>query len=352
MSLSTYGLDAITLQHYTPMSLAGTSLGRVSASDGKRCHVMTEDGEIISTIPGKVRVRSDGPPVVGDWVVLKDVQGTSTIFLVLPRRSKISRKAPGKATSEQLVAANIDTIFVMMGMDNDLNLRRLERYLVLISASGTEGVILLNKCDITEDPETMLNSVLNIAGNIPVLMISALTGKGVVEVEKLLVPGRTVCLLGSSGSGKSTLINRLLGEDRIRTSSVGNMDKGRHTTTSRELYILRSGALIIDNPGIRELQLWADDQDIDNAFKEIQELAVQCRFKDCQHLTEPDCAVLDALEKGEISRERYDSYLKMRRELHHTKMRAEMSPAAAEKAKWKGLKKGVQHYYRYKKTRE
>jgi len=239
----------------------------------------------------------------------------------------------------------------MMGMDNDFNLRRLERYLVLISASGAEGVILLNKCDIPEDPDTMLSSVLDIAGSVPVLMLSALDGTGVDDVEKQLSPGRTVCLLGSSGSGKSTLINRLLGEERIRTSSVGNMDKGRHTTTSRELYLLRSGALIIDNPGIRELQLWAEDEDIDNAFADIQRLSENCRFKDCQHLTEPDCAILNALENGELSRERYESYQKMKRELRYTRTKMDMSAASAERARWKAIKKDVKHYMKYKKER-
>jgi ribosome biogenesis GTPase len=271
--------------------------------------------------------------------------------MVLPRRTRISRKAPGKATTEQLVASNIDTIFVMMGMDNDFNIRRLERYLVMISASGAGGVILLNKCDIAEDPESMKDAVLEVTGKIPVLMISALDGTGTGEHERLLLPGRTICLLGSSGSGKSTLINRLLGEERIRTSSVGTMDKGKHTTTSRELYLLRSGALIIDNPGIRELQLWAGEEDVDNAFLDIHELSLNCRFKDCQHLSEPDCAVLTALETGDLSRERYDSYRKMMRELHHTRIKADRSAASAERAKWKSIMKDGKHYMRYKKER-
>ncbi|MCU0798747.1 MAG: ribosome small subunit-dependent GTPase A [Candidatus Thermoplasmatota archaeon] len=351
MFLGSFGLDENTHQHYSSLSLEDTFLGRVLSSDGKRSHVMTEKGERIPNNSGKLRTRPEGPPVVGDWVVLKEVQGTISIVMVLPRRTRISRKAPGKATSEQLVAANIDTIFVMMGMDGDFNLRRLERYLVMISSSGAEGLVLLNKCDIAEDPDAMMSAVLDIAGNIPVLMMSALNGTGVEEVEKSLVPGRTICLLGSSGSGKSTLINRLLGEERIRTSSVGNMDKGRHTTTSRELYLLRSGALIIDNPGIRELQLWAEDEDIDNAFADIQGLSENCRFKDCQHLTEPDCAILNALENGELSRERYESYQKMKRELHHTRMRADMSAASAEKARWRSLKKDIRHYQRYKRER-
>lgn len=351
MSLRDYGLNEAILEYFTSISLDDAFLGRVMSSDGKRSIIMTEQGELTANISGKLRVRPEGPPVVGDWVVLKEVQDTTSIVMVLPRRTKISRKAPGRTTTEQLVAANIDTIFVMMGMDNDFNLRRLERYLVLISASGAEGVILLNKCDIPEDPDTMLSSVLDIAGSVPVLMLSALDGTGVDDVEKQLSPGRTVCLLGSSGSGKSTLINRLLGEERIRTSSVGNNDKGKHTTTSRELYLLMSGALIIDNPGIREVQLWAGDEDIDNAFADIQELSENCKFKDCQHLTEPDCAILNALENGELSRERYESYQKMKRELHHTRMRADMSAASAEKARWRGLKKDIRHYQRYKRER-
>jgi ribosome biogenesis GTPase len=347
MNLTDLGLDERIEEYYRSLDLEGTVLGRVVRSDVGRSKVITEAGEVEAIPTGKIK--ETGSPIVGDWVVLKEVQGILRLVLVLPRRTRISRKAPGKGEKEQLVAANVDTILVVMGMDADFNLRRLERYLVIISASGASGVIVLNKMDLVEDPVPLIDKAKETAKGIPVVAISALDGGGISDLNPHLEKGRTLCLLGSSGSGKSTLINRLLGEDRLKTSEVGDRDKGRHTTTSREMYLLPSGALIVDNPGIREVQLWAEESDLDAAFSEIEELSVKCRFKDCQHLSEPGCAVLQALEEGSLSPDRYESYQKMKKELKFRNRTR--SSEAEEKAKWKNIHKNVKHYYRYKKER-
>ena len=347
MMLTQYGYDERIEGYYRSLGLDGTVLGRVLRSDVGRSRVITQAGEVDAIHTGKVKIT--GSPIVGDWVVLKEVQGILRLVLVLPRRTRISRRAPGRGEVEQLVAANLDTILVVMGMDQDFNLRRLERYLVIISASGAEGVIVLNKIDLVEDPIPLIDKAKETAKGIPVLAVSALDGSGISDLNPYLEKGKTLCLLGSSGSGKSTLINRLLGEDRLRTNEVGDRDKGRHTTTSREMYLLPSGALVVDNPGIREVQLWAEDSDLDAAFSEIDELSLKCKFKDCQHLSEPGCAVLLALEGGSLPRDRYDSYQKMKKELnYHNRTR---SSEAEEKAKWKNIHKNVKHYYRYKKER-
>jgi ribosome biogenesis GTPase len=347
MLLSDYGLDEAIEGSYLSLGLDGTLLGRVVRSDTGRSRVVTERGEMDAVHSGKVM--ESGRPIVGDWVVLKDVQGILRLVLVLPRRTRISRKAPGKGEKEQLVAANVDLIMIVMGMDADLNLRRLERYMVILSASGADGAVVLNKMDLVEDPTPLVEDAKRVAQGIPVIAISALEGGGLPELEPLLGKGRTVCLLGSSGSGKSTLINRLLGEDRLRTNEVGDRDKGRHTTTSRELYLLPSGALVIDNPGIREVQLWAEEGDLDPAFPEIESLSRDCRFKDCQHLAEPGCAVLGALEGGSLPRDRYDSYQKMKKELRYLSRTG--SSESEERAKWRNIHKNIKHYDRYKKER-
>jgi len=346
MDLIEYGLDDRTLSSFEALGLESVGIGRIVSSDNLR--MVTAEGEKDGRPSGRLRSLLEGIPVVGDWVVYKHLEDADIIVKVLPRRTHLSRKNPGKQVQEQLVAANIDLVIVVMGLDGDYNLRRLERYLVMIAASGAQGTILLNKCDLVEDPELYLEEVRKVAGNTPVHLISALEGKGIEDVPQ--PKGKTLCLVGSSGSGKSTLINRLLGEERQATTEVGSHKaKGRHTTTSRELFLLPNGAMIIDNPGIREIQLLADPSALDEAFPEIAQLAMGCRFKDCQHLSEPGCPVLAALASGDLPRDRYDSYQKLQKEIAHNIIRSDKSSEAAERDRWKAIHKNIKHYYNFKK---
>ncbi|MDG6225119.1 MAG: ribosome small subunit-dependent GTPase A [Candidatus Thermoplasmatota archaeon] len=346
MDLKEYGLDEGILSAFEDLDLEGVGIGRIVNSDGFR--MMTSEGEVQGRPSKKLRSLPEGMPVVGDWVVFKELEGANVIVMVMPRRSSLSRRSPGKRTVEQIVASNIDQVFVVMGLDHDYNIRRLERYLVMVSASGAECSIILNKADLVEDPAPYLTEVRIAAGNVPVHTISALIGQGVGSIS--LPKGRTICLVGSSGSGKSTLINRLIGSDRQATTPVGDhKSKGRHTTTSRELFLLPSGAMIIDNPGIREIQLWADPSSLEDAFPDIARLAACCRFKDCKHDREPDCAVLEAVSSGELPRDRYESYLKLQKEIRHNMVRSDRALAAAERDRWKALMKDVKNYQAYKK---
>ena len=324
------------------------AIGRVSFFDGSHYEVLTEDGEVRAR-PSS-RVINETPPAVGDWVVIRLSETHNTIVKVLERKGFISRKAAGREVKEQPVAANVNIIFIVMGLDNDFNLRRLERYIAMAAASGARGVILLNKSDKVDDVEEKMDLVSDVAGGVPFHDISALTGDGMEVVRSYLNKGVTGVLVGSSGVGKSTLINSLLGEERQRTIEVRTDDnKGRHATTSRELIPLPEGGVLVDNPGLRELQLWGDASMVEDAFQDIKELSMGCRFKDCQHLSEPGCRVQEAVENGEMDPKRYENYLKLRKELHYLSVKMDKGAQAQERAKWKGLTKDIKHYQRYKK---
>ncbi len=336
-------LDKLSLE-----GLEGMAVGRISMYDGSHYNILTEGGEVRARASS--RVMNECPPAVGDWVVTRLTETSNTIINVLDRKGFISRKAAGREVREQPVAANVDIIFIVMGLDHDFNLRRLERYLAMASASGAKGIILLNKSDIADDMEEKLDLVGGVAGDVPYHDISALRGDGVEVVRTCLKVGMTGVLVGSSGVGKSTLINNLLGEARQRTIKVRTDDsKGRHATTSRELIPLPGGGVLVDNPGIRELQLWGDASMVEDAFQDIGELSLKCRFKDCQHLTEPGCRVQEAVRSGEIDEKRFGNYIKLRKELNHLAVKMDKGPHAQEKAKWRGLLKDTKHYLRYKK---
>jgi len=262
-------------------------------------------------------------PAVGDWVALKE----TTIEAVLPRRTSISRKVALRDSDEQVLAANVDVVFIVMGLDGDFNVRRLERYLTTAWNSGASPVVVLTKLDLGGDDELLLTAE-TVAMGVPVLAVSSVTGEGLETLEPELRPGRTAVLLGSSGVGKSTLINRLLGEERIATAGLRRDGRGRHTTRHRELFALPGGALIIDTPGLRELQLW--EGDVDEAFADVVELAARCRFSDCAHESEPDCAVRDGIDP-----ERLKAYRKLQRELAAIEARRDHRLWAENKRRWR-----------------
>lgn len=314
----------------------GLAPARVAREDREHYLVYSEAGEFVAKISGKFRFAATGRadfPAVGDWVA---VEG-QTIHAVLPRASKFSRKVAGETTEEQIVAANVDTLFLVCGLDGDFNARRVERYLAPAWDSGATPVIVLNKADVCADVAAFLAEVELIAPGIAVHSVSALDAD-VDALRRYCVRGNTVALIGSSGVGKSTLINALLGESRQDTGDVSeHQDRGRHTTTRRELIVLPTGGLIIDNPGMRELQLWSDDTGLDETFTDIKQLAELCRFRDCRHEGEPDCAVQSALETGTLDEERYRSYLKLKRELRYLAGKQDQRVRAAEHSRWKQI---------------
>lgn len=293
--------------------------GRIAVQHRTHYIVLSELGELKGEVTGKMEYLASGPqelPAVGDWVVLHPrlQESAATIVELLPRKSKFSRKVAGRKTEEQIVAANVDVVFIVSGLDNDFNLRRIERYLVLARQSGAEPVILLNKSDLREDMKEIHKEVARMANDVPVMMTSALNDKGLDVIMEHLTSGRTGALLGSSGVGKTTIINHLLGTERKTAEVRENDSRGRHTTTVRELIQLPSGGLLIDTPGMRELQLWGSTEGVDETFEDIEELERQCKFRDCSHGVEPGCQVRAALESGTLESERYESYKKLLRE--------------------------------------
>lgn len=280
-----------------------------------------DDGEVQGELAGRLQYRAAGPqdlPAVGDWVVARTVpsERRAVIVELLPRRSTFSRRAAGKRAEEQVVAANVDLVFLVQALDSTLNLRRLERYLVVASESGARPVVLLNKSDLCENLDEVRAAVERVAAGAPVHVMAARHGLGLDALNGYLAEGVTGAVLGSSGVGKSTIINRLLGAEYFPTQEVREFDdKGRHTTTRRELVILPGRGLLIDTPGMRELQLIGGTEGLEAAFEDVEALALECKFRDCRHEDEPGCAVRRAVQDGRLPQERLVSYRKLLREI-------------------------------------
>jgi ribosome biogenesis GTPase len=343
------GLTPALAEAFAPYEKDGLAPGRVVAAHTPRLlRVGMADAERLAGVAGSLWHAAASPldlPAVGDWVAVRRSEESHrpVVQAVLPRRTAFVRRAPGERTAAQVLAANVDTVFLVVGLDRDFNLRRLERTLVLAWESGAEPVVVLNKADLAASSlDVRRAEVAGVAAGVPLLVLAAKHGQGLDALAPWLVAGRTVALLGSSGVGKSTIVNRLLGQEKQRTQEVRDTDqRGRHTTTHRELVALPGGALLLDTPGLREIQLWSAGAGLDAAFDDIVSLAAACRFRDCGHGTEPGCAVRAAAEEGRLDPRRLESFRKLQRELRALEVREDPLRRREERGRWKAIHKAM-----------
>jgi len=346
MHLDTLGWNSFFQQQLESQDMTGFEVGRVAAENRTNYLIYSRYSELSGEVTGKLLFTSSSAelPKVGDWVVMSvfEDERKAIIHRILERKSRFSRKVAGKKTEEQVIAANIDLVFIVQGLDGNYNPRRLERYLVMACKSAAEPVIVLNKSDLCDDTAGRIAEVMGLTGDIPVFTVSAKTGYGIDALKNCICTGTTVAFIGSSGVGKSTIINTLLGKDIQRTGEVRESDsRGRHITARRELFIMPDGGLLIDTPGMRELQLWNAGDGIEETFADIESLAGECHFKDCTHTVETKCAVLEAVEEGTVPRSRYENYIKLRRELNFLETRQSTSSFLEKKRQDKILHKRI-----------
>jgi ribosome biogenesis GTPase len=338
MRLADLGWTDAREAEFAPLRADGLVPGRVAVEHKDAYGLYVDGGEVRATLAGKLRHAAAGGgaaarPAVGDWVAarLPTGDGGAVIHAVLDRTSAFTRKTAGKTAAEQVVAANVDVVLLLVALTEDPNLRRLERYLAVAWESGAQPVVILSKSDLVSDAPQRLAHVRAVAAGVPVLVTSAVTGAGLEAVRSYLGPGRTLALLGPSGVGKSTLANALLGSARQQTADVRDYDgKGRHTTTRRELVPVPGGGLLLDTPGMRELGLWDAGAGLAEAFGEIAALAGACRFRDCTHEQEPGCAVVAAAAAGRLAPDRLASYRKLQAELRYLETQLD-TPAGRER---------------------
>jgi ribosome biogenesis GTPase / thiamine phosphate phosphatase len=321
LNLETLGWNSTLEKQFAGFRQEDFAPGRIAVEDKHYYVVFALAGELSCQISGKLLHQAASPaelPKVGDWVALKllPAEKKAVIHHVLPRLTKLSRKVAGRETEEQVLVTNVDIAFVVQALDQSFNPALLQRHLAMVVDSGVKPVIVLNKTDLCPDLKEKLAAVENIAAGISTISVSALTGQAMGSFKRQARPGQTAVFIGASGVGKSSIINYLYGEDILPTTDVRESDaKGRHTTSWRELIVLPNGALVIDTPGMREFQMWLSGETGQDAFRDVEEIAVKCHFRNCSHTVEKRCAVLEAVEKNELPRERFESYLKLKREL-------------------------------------
>jgi ribosome biogenesis GTPase len=346
-SLDDLGWNSFFSQQVTDSERARWQPARVVWEGRQRYRLSTGEAEWRADLAGRIRhaaaSRAD-LPAIGDWVIaaLRPAEGTATIHRVLGRRSCFSRAAAGRSTDEQIIAANVDTVLLVTSLNRDFNLRRIERYLALTWESGARPVVVLNKADLCADPEAWRHEMASASQGVPVLITSALRGDGMPALMEVIGAAGTTALLGSSGVGKSTLINALVGDNRQAVRAIRDRDeRGRHSTTSRQLVCLQGGGILIDTPGMRELQLWDAEDGLEHAFADVEALADDCRFRDCSHGGEPSCAVTAAVERGELAAERLANYRRLQREDDFVRSRHDESARLERTRKAKEIAKAV-----------
>lgn len=339
MGLTKLGWNAERDQQFAPQRAKGFIPARIAVEDKHFYRVWTVDSEMTAQITGKLIHEARGDhaklPKVGDWVAVKRLpnEEKATIHAILPRTTQIVRKISGRDTAAQILATNVEIVFLVTAADATFNAARLERMLVMAHESGARPVVILNKMDLCDDLDARLVEAARVAGDVLVLPACALTGRGVKKLAALIKPADTVVFIGTSGVGKSSLVNRLYGEDLMPTLEVREADaKGRHTTSWREMIFLPQGGVVIDTPGMREFHIWEASQGAKEAFSEIEALAPGCHFRDCTHTREKNCAVLAALAASKITRERYDSFVKLQREISYLR-------EAEKRAGWQDRRK-------------
>lgn len=339
MNIKDYGWNDYVESEWNKYSTKeGLIPGRIIADYGQKIRVITEIGEL--EVGRSLSKYGEGLLLaVGDWVVLNYSEETKAYYIhcVLGRKTKFSRAAAGIELKEQIVASNVDIVFLIQSLNKDFNMKRLERYMITAWESGAMPVVVLTKADCCDNIEEKISTVYTTVPGVDVYAVSCLTGEGIPEILKYLVPGKTIALLGSSGVGKSTLLNYLAGRELLKTGEIREYDdKGKHTTTHRELFLLPEGALILDTPGMRSLTLWEADAGMEAMFGDIEELAAQCRFVDCEHENEPGCAIRAAVNNGTLERRRFESWSKLQKEMVNFEHRKKMKQKIKEK-QWKKL---------------
>lgn len=349
MELKKIGFNAFFQKHFEECLFENFSIGRICAEYKENYKLFSELGELNAIIAGKFRnncERREDFPAIGDWVLFNYIKNGNKAVIqeILPRKSKFSRKVAGKETQEQIIASNVDFTFIVCALNYDFNLRRIERYLSLVWQSGAIPVIILTKSDLCNNVEEAITEVKNVALGVDIHAISNFSPEGIEVLQKYFSDNKTIVLLGSSGVGKSSLINNLAKEEIMNVNVLRkNIEKGRHTTTHKQMIILPNGGLIIDTPGIRELQLWDAEDGINKAFSDIEELSKSCKFSNCTHTNEPDCAVQKAIFNGFLEENRLGNFLKIQKEHKYLTSRHTQSAAKIEKDKWKSIHKRIKN---------
>ncbi len=355
INLEQYGFDPFFKEEFEKFQNNGLEPGRITAEDKQRYRIITRHGEIPGEVTGRFLYDADNSsayPKTGDWVALMyfEEENKCIIHNVLNRRSQFSRGKPGKEKGVQIIAANIDYIFIVQSVNSNLNINRLERYIVMAEEGNCSPVMLMNKNDLAENPEELLNQVTTRSKDLPVFSISCETGNGFDALKEFILPGKTYALAGSSGVGKSSIINFLISRNLQKISGIRESDdRGRHTTTRRELFLLPDGGIIIDTPGMREFALADNNINATEVFGDISDLAEECRYKDCTHIHEAGCAVISAVQQGKIANDHYANYLKLKKESEYYDSLIDKNIYLERKKKEKRLHREIKRYFKGKK---